>query len=98
MPGGRSFVTLLRRMMGVLPTAFVMSSSAPCIMVIGHTMRGPVTASASVAIAVLALGLAGCSFRRPTAPPPRDPPPRVLSVGLDRLALRANAYVELHCW
>lgn len=39
----------------------------------------------------------GCAKARPP-PPPREPPARVLSVTLDRIALRANAYVELHSW
>ncbi len=58
-------------------------------------MRGPVTASASVVLFTAALG--ACARSRPP-PPPREPPARVLAVGLDQISLRANAYVELHCW
>lgn len=56
-------------------------------------MRGPVTASASVVIFTAALG--ACAPSR-LPPPPREPPARVLAVGLDWISLRANAYVELH--
>lgn len=58
-------------------------------------MRGPVTASASVAIVTAALLACGA---KPAAPPPREPPPRLLSVTLENVALRENAYVELHAW
>ena len=41
--------------------------------------------------------LAACARPKPP-PPPREPPARVLSVALDRVSLRTNAYVELHAW
>lgn len=58
-------------------------------------MRGHVTASASVAIVTAVLG--ACAPSRPP-PPPREPPARVMTVGLDWISLRASAYVELHAW
>ena len=58
-------------------------------------MRGPVTASAAVAI--LAVALAGCRGQAPLLPR-RDPPAKLLAVGLEQLSLRANAYIELHAW
>jgi hypothetical protein len=43
--------------------------------------------------------LAACSPSRSERPlPPRDPPARVLGIGLDHLVLRSSAYVELHAW
>src|SRR5215208_4514087 len=55
-------------------------------------MRRAAYASAAVML------LVGCTKRSPPPPPPREPPARVLSVALDHISLRANAYVELHAW
>jgi hypothetical protein len=54
-------------------------------------MRRVAHASAAMVI------LAACTRAKPP-PPPRQPPARVLAVALDRISLRANAYVELHAW
>lgn len=62
-------------------------------------MRRVAHASAAMAIsgALLVASVAACA-RKPLPPPPREPPARVLSVALERISLRANAYVELHAW
>jgi hypothetical protein len=43
------------------------------------------------------LGSAGCSYGAPRQPE-RRPPARVLVVGLEQVALRTAAWVELHAW
>jgi hypothetical protein len=54
-------------------------------------------AYASAAVILFFIGYGGCAKPK-LPPPPREPPPRVLAVALDRIALRTNAYVELHAW
>jgi len=42
--------------------------------------------------------LAGCGHAAPRHSPERQPPPHVLVVGLEQVALRTTAWVELHAW
>lgn len=104
----------MRRTIGVLPTALVMSSSAPCIMVFAHTMRGSPGASHTARIDAIArlctcvivsgaalgasVGLSGCAYSPPRRTPESRPPPRVLVVSLEQVRLRTSAWVELHAW
>src|ERR1700730_15422966 len=81
--------------------ALVMSSSAPCIMVCGHTMRSLLRAS-HTAIGI-AMACAACSTPGSTGArrPPlerRPPPPPGLVVEIERVALRTPAWVQLHAW
>jgi hypothetical protein len=43
-----------------------------------------------------AAALAGCTHAAPRHPPEKRPPPHVLVVGLEQVALRTTAWVELH--
>ena len=60
-------------------------------------MRGHCRASALGTI-LLSCSLSCSNAATPHAPRPRDPPPRVLVVGLEQVALRTSAWVELHAW
>ena len=69
-------------------------------------MRGSLGASDTALAPARALGflvltgaaLAGCAHAAPRHPPERRPPPHVLVVGLEPVALRTSAWVELHAW
>ena len=62
-------------------------------------MRGSLRASHTARIAlVLAIGLGGCARERARPVPPSRVPPPVLVVGLEEIALRTTAWVELHAW
>jgi hypothetical protein len=52
----------------------------------------------AVLLALLVLVLWGCARPKARAVAPRPAPPRVLVVGLEHLALRTTAWVELHAW
>src|SRR5690348_5526259 len=70
----------------------------------GHTMRGSPGASDTALpraamgalLGFLALALLGCPYGAPRQAPDRAPPPRVLVVELEKVALRTSAWVELH--
>jgi hypothetical protein len=51
-----------------------------------------------IAAIAAAAALHGCSYAPPRQAPERRAPPRVIAVGLDQLALRTSAWVELHAW
>jgi len=61
-----------------------------------HTARGPARSLWFVAAALSLLG--GCAYAKTRPAPVRRPPPRVLVVGLEQVALRTTAWVELHAW
>lgn len=69
-----------------------------------HTARRPARWLGSVAGAAAALSLvggallAGCAYPKARPTPVGRPPPRVLVVALDQVALRTSAWVELHAW
>jgi hypothetical protein len=62
-------------------------------------MRGSLRASHTARITLLlAIGLSGCARAKARPVPPSRVPPRVLVVGLEQIALRTTAWVELHAW
>ncbi len=62
-------------------------------------MRGLRSASHTARITLLlALALGGCARSKARPVPPSRVPPRVLVVGLEQIALRTTAWVELHAW
>lgn len=62
-------------------------------------MRCSLRASHTARITLLlAVGLGGCARAKARPVPPSRVPPRVLVVGLEQIALRTTAWVELHAW
>jgi hypothetical protein len=61
---------------------------------LGHTMRAKVRASAAIHLLARSALLAACA-QSPRPLPPHDPPARALAVTLERVTLRASAYLEL---
>lgn len=53
---------------------------------------------APIAAMAAAVGLGACSYAPPRQMPERRPPPRVITLGLEQVALRTSAWVELHAW
>jgi hypothetical protein len=74
-----------------------------------HTMRKTLRASdnallrvadrIALLLSLVSLSLCGVACAKPLpAPRPRQPPPRVLLVGVEQVTLRTSAWVELHAW
>src|SRR5687768_15768814 len=62
-------------------------------------MRGFLRASHTApGLAVLLVSCAAALPKAPSAGRPREPPPRVLVVAIDQVALRTSAWLELHAW
>jgi hypothetical protein len=62
-------------------------------------MRGFLRASHTAPVlVVLLVSCAPAPPKVPAAERPREPPPRVLVVAIDQVALRTSAWLELHAW
>ena len=60
-------------------------------------MRGERSAR-HTALKLALAALASCAYGVPRQAGPREPPPHVLVVGFEQVALRTSAWVELHTW